>query len=169
MTLHRALWEWTGCAVVAVAPWTIAVADDIDTSLPPSPMSAPRAPPAAAGPAPTPEAGLATTTRVPYAPEALLPAESPSRSTAVDRANATRLSARRDDFPTFSLFVQGERGERPAQPMTLERRFSAALGTPQPSLAARLAGNALDTQPCSALSSPGTPFGAAYNPYGFCP
>ena len=169
MTRCRAMCAWTGFAAVAAATWTFALADDTATSLPPPPMAAPRAPAPPAGPAPTPESGLATTTRVPYAPEALAPPPPPSRSTAVDRASATRLSARRDDFPTFQLFVQGQRDARAAQPMPLEQRFSAALGTSEPSLASRLAGNVLDTEPCPALASPGTPFGAAYNPYGFCP
>ena len=156
-------------AVLGFAP--LACAEDADTSLPPPPAGASRE--HRREPAPPPphsdDASLATTTRVPYAPESLAPNVPQARSAAVDRATAADLSARRDDMPTFSVFVEGYRGQRPAQPLSLEQRFAASLGNTPPTLASRLAGNVLDTAPCTKLSSPGTPFGPAYNPFMFCP
>lgn len=156
-------------AALTFAP--LACAEDADTSLPPPPAGTPRehrlapAPPQRGDD----DAGLATTTRVPYAPESLAPEGPPARNAAVDRATAASLSARRDDMPTFSVFVEGSRGRRPAQPLSLEQRFAAQLGQAPPTLASRLAGNRLDAEPCPKLSSPGTPFGPAYNPFMFCP
>jgi hypothetical protein len=157
--------------VVALTFAPLACAEDAGTSLPPPPAGTPReqrlapAPPQRAGD----DASLATTTRVPYAPESLAPQAPTARSAAVDRATAANLSARRDDMPTFSVFVEGSRGKRPAQPLSLEQRFAASLDRTPPTLASRLAGNSLDTEPCTKLSSPGTPFGPAYNPFMFCP
>jgi hypothetical protein len=162
--------RFASLCVVALAFAPLACAEDADTSLPPPPAGTPRehrlqpAPPQ-----PKSDASLATTTRVPYAPESLAPNVPQARSAAVDRATAADLSARRDDMPTFSVFVEGSRGKRPAQPLSLEQRFAASLGRTPPTLASRLAGNALDTAPCTKLSSPGTPFGPAYNPFMFCP
>jgi hypothetical protein len=163
--------RFASACIVALALAPLAVADDRDTALPPPPTGvslehrvAP-APPQRIGD----DASLATTTRVPYAPESLAPDAPPARNAAVDRATAANLSARRDDMPTFSVFVEGSRGQRAAQPLSLEQRFAASLGRVPPTLAARLAGNTLDAEPCPKLSSPGTPFGPAYNPFGFCP
>jgi hypothetical protein len=156
-------------AALVLAP--LARGDDGDTSLPPPPAGAtrehrlPSAPPLRVDD----DASLATTTRVPYAPESLAPDGPPARNAAVDRATAANLSARRDDMPTFSVFVEGSRGERRTRPLSLEQRFAASLGDVPPTLASRLAGNKLDAEPCTKLSSPGTPFGPAYNPFMFCP
>jgi hypothetical protein len=125
----------------------------------------PAAPPLRAGD----DASLATTTRVPYAPETLAPPAPPARNAAVDRTGAASVFVPREDMPTFSVFVEGSRGERRAQPLSLEQRFAATLGGDTPTLASRLAGNNVDAQPCPKLSSPGTPFGPAYNPFMFCP
>lgn len=162
----------TFACVVALAMTIAPVAsgDDDDASLPPPPSGATREHRVAPAPSlrASDDASLATTTRVPYAPESLVPQAPPPRSAAVDRAGAAGMAARRDDVPTFSLFVEGSRGPR-AAPMTLEQRFAATLDRRSPTLASILAGNSLDAEPCPKLSSPGTPFGLAYNPYGFCP
>ena len=147
-------------------------ADGNDDSLPPPPMGTTRAYPVAPAPSPptaSETASQPTLTRVPYAPESLLPEAPVPRNAAVDRAGATRLSAQRDDMPTFSVFVEGSRGPPRTRPMTLEQRFAAAFDNPAPTLASRLAGNTLESAPCPKLSSPGTPFGPAYNPFLFCP
>jgi hypothetical protein len=165
---HGPASAWVVALAMTIA--RVACADDGDASLPPPPSGATREHQVAPAPAlrASDDASLATTTRVPYAPESLAPATPPARSAAVDRASAAGL-ARRDDVPTFSLFVEAPRGARPAQPLSLEQRFAATLSRGSPTLASRLAGNSLDTEPCPKLASPGTPFGPAYNPFGFCP
>ncbi len=133
---------------------------------PPSVAPALRLPPAAAK-ASAPAA--ATRTRVPYAPDALEPLPAARRSVAVDRESADRLSVMHDDASTIRLFVEGENPDRPAQPKSFERRFSDALNGDRAPSSIRFSQKVLDTTPCPSIASAGTPFGPAYNAYGFCP
>lgn len=110
----------------------------------------------------------ATRTRVPYAPDALEPVPAARRSVAVDRETADRLAVMHDDGLTIRLFVQGE-NDRPAQPKSFEQRFSDALNGERAPSSVRFSQKVLDTTPCPSIASAGTPFGPAYNVYGFCP
>jgi hypothetical protein len=115
------------------------------------------------------DAGLASVTRVPYAPDALVPVEPAQRSVAIDRAAAEQLALMHGDAPTFTIYVEGDRDDRPRRPMSLEQRFSSDLGGSNHPVMDALSHNVLDTKPCPGLASMGNSIGGSYNPHPFCP